>query len=216
MAAVDVGVGHDDDLVVARLLRSEIFTDPGAERGNDRLDFDAREHSIDSSTFDVQDLASNRKNRLGLSGPTLLCRAAGGIALDDEDFTFCGVSFLTVGELSRKAEVRESALSSGQISGLACGVSRAGCIDDLRNDRLRDPRVLFEKARQLLIDDPFDDAADFARAELRLRLPLEFGLRDLYGDDGRQALSKILAADRWRLCLALCLPIRIRLRSRAI
>ena len=40
MRAVDVGVGHDHDLVVAELLEVEFLaTDPGAERLNDRPDF---------------------------------------------------------------------------------------------------------------------------------------------------------------------------------
>jgi hypothetical protein len=39
MRAVDVGVGHDDDLVVARLVGVEILrADAGAERRDQRAD----------------------------------------------------------------------------------------------------------------------------------------------------------------------------------
>ena len=36
--------------------------------------------------------------------------------------------------------------------------------DNLRDDRLRDPRIFFEKAGQLLIDDPFNNPPHFTCA----------------------------------------------------
>ena len=36
--AVDVGVGHQDDLVIAQLVEVEVVVDAGAERGDQRLD----------------------------------------------------------------------------------------------------------------------------------------------------------------------------------
>src|SRR5262249_57284484 len=36
--AVDVGVRHDDDLVIAQLVRVELLADPGSERGDQRTD----------------------------------------------------------------------------------------------------------------------------------------------------------------------------------
>ena len=38
VVAVDVGVDHQHDLVVAQLVDVELFVDAGAERGDDRLD----------------------------------------------------------------------------------------------------------------------------------------------------------------------------------
>jgi hypothetical protein len=39
MRAVHVGIGHDDDLVVAQLVQIELVAaDPGAKRGDQRAD----------------------------------------------------------------------------------------------------------------------------------------------------------------------------------
>ena len=63
MGAVDVGVGHDDDLVVAQLVDVELVAaDAGAQRGDQRADF-------------LADPASCRSGRARRSGS---CRARAG------------------------------------------------------------------------------------------------------------------------------------------
>ena len=159
---VDVGVGHDDDLVVPRLVRVEVFADPGTESGDDRLDLRARQHAVDPRSLDVQDLAANRENRLGLTRSALLRGSTSRITLDDEELTLGRVALLAVRELARQAEIGEGALASRQVPGLSGRFTSAGRVDDLRDDRLRDPRILFEVARQLLVDDSLDRAPDLA------------------------------------------------------
>jgi hypothetical protein len=57
VAAVDVGVGHQDDLVVAKLLDVEAaLADAAAERRDERADLGAREHLVEARALDVQDL----------------------------------------------------------------------------------------------------------------------------------------------------------------
>ena len=65
----------------------------------------------------------------------------------------------------------------------------------LRDDALRDGRVLFEVRAQLLVDDGLDDALHLGVAELGLRLALELRARDLDADDAGQALADVVAAD---------------------
>jgi hypothetical protein len=84
MGAVDVGVGHDDDAVIAQLVGVEILADAGAERSNQRSDLLARQHLVDPRAFDIEDLAPQRQHRLKLAITALLGGAAGGIALHDE------------------------------------------------------------------------------------------------------------------------------------
>ena len=76
-------------------------------------------------------------------------------------------------------------------------------IDDLRDDRLGNARILFEEARQLLVDDAFDDASDLTCPELRLRLSLELRLRNLDRNDRAESFAQILARDGRRIVLAL-------------
>ncbi len=42
---VDVGVGHQHDLVIAQLCDVELFVDARAERRDDRLDFGVLQHA---------------------------------------------------------------------------------------------------------------------------------------------------------------------------
>ena len=84
--AVDVGVGHDDDLVdSAASSRSNSSLDAGAERRDDRADLLVAEHLVDARLLDVEDLAAQRQDRLEVAVASLLRGAAGRVALDDEE-----------------------------------------------------------------------------------------------------------------------------------
>ncbi len=79
--AVDVGVGHQHDLVIAQLREVELVVDTGAERGDDRLDFGVLQHPVDARLLDVDDLAAQRQDRLEHRVAAALRRAAGRITL---------------------------------------------------------------------------------------------------------------------------------------
>ena len=67
---VNVCIGHDDDLVVARLGDVEVAAvtgtrrDAAANRGDQRLDGVARERAMVAHALDVQNLAAQGQNRL--------------------------------------------------------------------------------------------------------------------------------------------------------
>ena len=78
VGAVDVGVGHDHDLVVAQLLGVEfLLADPGPQRRDQRADLLTAEHLVEARTLDVEDLTAQRQDRLELAVPALLGGAAG-------------------------------------------------------------------------------------------------------------------------------------------
>src|SRR3546814_2133311 len=56
--AVDVGVGHDDDLVIAQFCKVEFVADAGAERLDQRADFLGRDDPVRSEehTSELQSL----------------------------------------------------------------------------------------------------------------------------------------------------------------
>ncbi len=83
---VDIGVGHDDDLVVPELREIELLADAGARRGDERLDLLVAEHLVDTRTLDIEDLAADRQDRLEARVARLLGAAAGAVTLDDEEF----------------------------------------------------------------------------------------------------------------------------------
>jgi hypothetical protein len=89
--AVDVGVGHDDDLVIPRLLELELVLDAAPDRGDDRPDLLVREHLVDAGLLDVDDLAAQRQNRLEGAVAAALRRAAGGLPFDEIELAERGI-----------------------------------------------------------------------------------------------------------------------------
>ena len=177
--AVHVGVGHDDDVVVAELRDVEVLlADAAAERRDHRPDFLAAQHLVEAGLLDVQDLALERQDRLEAAVAPLLGRPAGRVALDDVELALRRVALLAVGELAGQRAAVERALAPHQVARLAGRLARPGRVDRLRDDLPGDRRVLLEVGRELLVDDLLDDALHLGVAELRLGLPLELRLRE--------------------------------------
>src|SRR5438034_9435880 len=111
MATVDIGVGHDDDAVIARLRRLEILAaDAGAERLDQGADLGRGQHLVEAGALDIQDLALQWQDRLEAAVAALLRRAPGAVALDDEEFAQRRVALLAVGELAGQVRDVERAL----------------------------------------------------------------------------------------------------------
>ena len=79
--AVYVRVGHDDDLVVARLLYVQLVADAGAQGADDGEDLVVGEHLVYARLVHVDDLAAQRQDGLEAAVAGLLGGAAGRIAL---------------------------------------------------------------------------------------------------------------------------------------
>src|SRR5215211_8805808 len=73
MTSVHVGVGHDDDLVVAGLLDVEGLPHPCAYSADHSLYLDVGEDLVDVGLLDVEDLASQGQYSLEVPLPALLC-----------------------------------------------------------------------------------------------------------------------------------------------
>ena len=85
--AVDVGIGHNDDAVVAQLFGIEFFlTDTGTECSNQSGDFLAGEHFLKTGFFHVENLTLQGQNGLEFTVTALFGRTTGGITLDQIEF----------------------------------------------------------------------------------------------------------------------------------
>src|SRR3546814_13840155 len=82
MRAVDVGVGHDDDLVIAQLVDREFVADAGAERLDQRSHLLRRDDAVEVRALDVQYLALQRQDRLDVAVAALFGAAACGISTE--------------------------------------------------------------------------------------------------------------------------------------
>src|SRR5262249_26860890 len=139
----------------------------------------------------------------------LLGRAAGRVALDDEELRKGRVLLLAVGELSGERPGVEGALPPDELAGLSRGLAGARGLDDLLDDLLGDARVLLEVGPELLVNDLLDPGLDFGRDELVLRLRGEFGVPDLDRDDCGQPLAAVVAGEA-RFLQGLRQLIRVR------
>jgi len=128
MRSVHVGIGHDDDLVVADLLDVElVLADTGADCGDQRANFVVVQDLVEAGLFNVQNLAAQRQNGLKFAIAALFGRAAGAVALDDVEFAKRrGSRSEQSANLPGRGGAVEGALAPRQVAGLAGGRAGAG------------------------------------------------------------------------------------------
>ena len=119
--AVHVGIGHDDDLVIAQLFEIErafalAVADAGADGGDHRADFVVLKHLVEARLLDVDELAANRQDRLELPVAALLGRAAGGITFDDVELGVLRIAVGTIRQLAGQTAAGERG-SCGRLRG---------------------------------------------------------------------------------------------------
>ena len=200
--AVDVGVRHDDDLVVAQLRQIEILlTDAGAERRDDGADLGRGEHLVEPGALDVQDLAAQGQDRLEAPVAPLLGRAAGRITLDEKQLAELGVALLAVRKLAREVRDVEHALAAREIARLARRLARDRGLDHLGKHRLGLARALLEPLAELLGDHGLDRGPHLGRHQLLLGLRGELGIGHLDREHRGEALARVITGQRHLLAL---------------
>ena len=89
MRTVDIGIGHDDDLVIPQFCNIKIvavtFRKSAAERIDHGLDLGIRQDLVDAGLLYVQRLTADRQDCLVFTVSCSLGAAACGITLDDKD-----------------------------------------------------------------------------------------------------------------------------------
>src|SRR5580700_11076196 len=196
MGAVDIGVRHDDDLVVAQLVGREfVGADTGAERGDQRADLLRRQHLVHARPLDVQDFAAERQYGLEFAVAALFSAAAGGIALDDEQFGFRRIAFLTIGELAGQRCDAERAFA-GHFPRLARGFTRGGRLDDFADNDLGFTRMLFKPGFEHVVDHALDHRAHLGGDELVLGLRRKFRIGHFDRKHGGQPFAAIVTGER--------------------
>ncbi len=123
-------------------------------------------------------------------------RAAGAVALDDEELALRRVTLLAIGELARQIGDVERPLAPGQVARLARRLARCRRLDDLGDDLFGVGRVLLEPLRQFVGDDALDDRPDLGGNQLVLGLRRKFRVGHLGRQDAGQTLAHVLARQR--------------------
>ena len=195
MAAVDIGIGHDDDLVVAELIDVKLLAQSGAERRDDGRELVVAVDLVGARLFDVEHLAPERQNGLEARVAPLRGRAACAVALDDVELRQRRVAVVAVAQLVGHVEALEPVFAADIFARTARGFAGARGRERFFDDHAADGGVFLQKLRQAVEHDGIDERAHLGVAELGLRLALELGVRELDGDDRREALAAVLAGD---------------------
>ena len=103
VGAVDVGVGHDHNLVIPTLAEVGLDTDAGTNRRDHAANLLVGEHLVVTAFIGIDDLAAEREDRLILTPPATLSRTAGRITLYQIDFTLRDIAAGAVAEFARQA-----------------------------------------------------------------------------------------------------------------
>ena len=90
MGAVHVGIGHDDDLVVAQLCDVKVFVDAGSERGYHGFYLRVAVDLVKPCLLHIENFSTQGKNGLGVPGPGGLGGTSGRVSLYNVDLAFSG------------------------------------------------------------------------------------------------------------------------------
>ena len=191
MRTVDVGIGHDEDFVVAHLGDVELIPDAGAQRRDDRHQLVVAVHAVGAGFLNVEHLAPQRQNRLDVRIAPLLGRASGRVALHNEQLGLAGVFFVAVGQLAGHAVCLQRALAAHQVARFLRRGARAGGLGRFLQNCLGDGRVFLKILAQRLVHKAGDQRLDVGVAQLGLGLALELRLLQFHADDRDQTLAHV-------------------------
>ena len=112
MAAVHVGVGHDDDLVITELLHVEVFSQASAQSGDDRHELVIAIDLIGTGFLHIQHFPPQRQDGLESGISSLGGGATCGVALHDIDFGQGSVPLVAVPELAGEGGAVQGVLTT--------------------------------------------------------------------------------------------------------
>ena len=195
MAAVDIGIRHDNNFMVTQLFQIEFIANAGAQRHNQRIELIIAVNLISAGFFDVQHLSPHGKNRLKTAVPALYGRTRGRIALHDINFTQGGIAFIAVLKLIRHLTGFQASLPAHGLTRLSRSFPCARGGERLIKDGTRHLGVFFKIVGKLLRHQVIHQCTHLAVSKLCLGLSLKLRFHQLYADDGRNAFADIFAGE---------------------
>ena len=205
VAAVDIGIGHDDYLVVTQLCEVEVLAQSGAEGGYDGVEFVVAVYLLLADLLDVEHLAPEREYGLEAAVAAAGGGAACAVALDDVELGEGRVALVAVSQFAGEGGALEGVLAADVLSRPPRGLAGLGGGHRLVEDGAAHGGVLLEELLELVAHHAVHQRAHVGVAELCLCLALELRVRQLDGDDGGQALAAVVAGD----ALALLEDVRL-------
>jgi len=105
VTTIDIGIGHDNDLMITQLADVELFGVLFRANGNTQrcvhvADFLVFQHFMRHGFFYVENLATKWQNGLELPGAALFGRTTGRVSLNQEKLALGRVFFRTVSQFT--------------------------------------------------------------------------------------------------------------------
>src|SRR5690625_1125798 len=192
---VDVGVGHQDDAVVAGLFDVEFLTDTGTERGDHGLDFGITQRTVDAGAFDIEDLASQRQDRLGAWVTALLSGTAGRVTFDDVDFGLRRVLRGAVRQFAGHAEGFQRRFAAGVFACFPGGHAGVSGLLGLTDDVACRAGMRLEPVTELFGHGRVHVTANFRVSKFGFGLALELWFGQFHGDHGGEAFANVFTRE---------------------
>ena len=189
--AVDVGVGHDDDLVVADLSMSKSSLPMPVPSAVIRVPISwLRQHLVEASPLDVEDLAAERQDRLEAAVAALLGGATGGVTLDDVDLAIARDRAPGSRRACRAGRHVERALATRQLARFARGLARRAASTTLATMRFASAGCSSNHSPSFSPITALDDRPDLGGDQLVLGLRGELRVGRLDGEHAGQAFAR--------------------------
>ena len=187
MGTVDIGIRHDNDFVITRLVGVEgtiifMVADSCSYRSDQTAYLRIVQHLVQARLFNIQQLPAKRENGLRETIAALFCRTTCGVSLHDVQFTFRGILLRTIGELARQAASGKGSFPNG-FTRLASSLASSGGMHDLINDDASFIWVGLEMIFHFLTNNLLHDSIHLAIGQLRLGLTFEARLGNLNRND---------------------------------
>ncbi len=196
MASVHIGVGHDNDAMVAQFAQVKsltvFFGAPCHSKGCINIAyFFTFKDAVFLCFFHVQDLTAQRQDGLERSVTTALSRTACGISFYKKDLALFRVTARTVGKLAGKTGSGHHGFALYQFARLSGGVTGSSGQDDFVNNSSGIFRVLFQVIIQGSAHGLRNCGHNFAVPQFGLGLALELRLVYLNRYDSGKPFTEI-------------------------
>ncbi len=181
---------------IAQRALVELVADAAAQSELEVGDFLVGADLVGGGGGDVEDLAADGEDRLGLAVARLLGRAAGAVALDDEQFGALGVVAAAVGELAGEAELARA--GRGLALDLALGAALEPLLhplDDVAEEGAAAVHVVGEIMVEMVAHRGLDEARRLEAGQAVLGLALEMGVADEDAQHQLDAAHDVVGGD---------------------
>ncbi|OPY78127.1 MAG: hypothetical protein A4E70_02447 [Syntrophus sp. PtaU1.Bin005] len=198
MGTVHIGIGHDDDLVVADPADVVILLpDPRPQGRNHGLDFLVLKHLVEAGLLHIQDFSPQGQDSLVAAITPLLGGTSRRIPLHEINLASGRVPFLAVRQLSRQRPHLQGALPACQLAGPPGRFPSPRGIEAFAQQLLGCRGIFLQVGADFFVNDAFHEPPHFGVSQLGLGLAFKLGIGDLDADDAGKAFPQVLSPQRF-------------------